>query len=750
MKNTKIIIIEDELIIAKDLENTLITLGYEVLDIFISGEKFLLEYEKYNPDLILMDICLAGDLDGIETANLLNTKKNIPIIFLTANSETEKIERAKEVSPFGFLLKPYNKQELKATIEITLYKHKLFIELENNEKRFQIIVENSHDGIIITKTTGKIIFCNSKAKNEISKLQNKLDEKQIIQSILTEEQWDFFYDELIVQEREKVGQIIDVKTDDDKVLKIEITCDKITLQNQQNLVFHLLDITDKYKSYHNLRMLATAIQSIDECLYITDGQNNVIYVNETFCKKFEYDFFEILNKNIFDTIFRYFNKEKLIHLQNTIKHSNWSREIELVSRTNKKIPVSATISVINDKHKYLVGVLRDISNELFLKKQINQVQRLESIGKLAGGIAHDFNNLLSIISGYTELMLTKTDKTDPNWEFLDEIYNAGERAINLTRQLLLFSKTTVGEITTVNLNEIINNLYKMLNRLIGENIKLNINLTKDLKNISADKGQIEQVLMNLTINARDAIHDNINGQKQINIKTENVYLDEEFVKENIGLDIGNFIKLSIKDTGKGISKENIEKIFDPFFTTKSMEEGTGLGLSTVYGIVKKYNGAIFVNSKIDEGTLFDIYIPITQHKNKKNNHNDKTFQKCSGTILIVEDTPSLLKLSEKMLKSLGFKTLSADTGEKAIAIAQEFKEEIDLVFTDLIMPNNNGVEIFHKIQNIHPNMKVLFTSGYDDKFLKTNHVEVNEKNFIRKPFERQNVYKMISSILNIN
>ena len=747
MENTKIIIVEDEYIIAKDIEKTLEFLGYDVLMIYSSGEEFLKNVKDCLPDLVIMDILLAGNLTGIETAAKLNKERSIPVIFLTAHAEKERIEEAKKAGTYGYLIKPYKDKELETTIEITLYKHDIFQKLQESEKRYKTILENSHNGIIITDLDGIIIFYNEKVKIIFPKhfqIENKTDN---IRNIFTNDNWLEFYNNLLIDKKSTITSIVDIPTENNQLQKIETTVNIINVDKEINIVFQIKDLTDQYNSYRHMKMLTTVMRSVDECLYITDENNIIIYINNTFQKKLGYSFEELYGSDIFNSIYNKIPTQKLDEIKNKISDGNWSGEIDLLSKNEKLSPYFVTLSLINDDKDYIVGILRDITKEQNLKKQVDQVQRLESIGKLAGGIAHDFNNLLSIINGYSELMLSKLGQDFIFYDFLKEIHGAGVRASNLTRQLLLFSKKESGDVEKFNQNDVITSVTKMLRRVIGENISLQLDLDEELFYISIDRGQFEQILMNLVVNARDALNQTKKTGKEILIKTDNIYFDEVFVDQHVDSKIGYYTKLTVSDNGVGILKEVQDKIFDPFFSTKGIEDGTGLGLSTVYGIVKKFNGIITLHSEIGIGTEFHIYLPRCNEKFTRRSLLQNKIQKGKGTILIVEDSKPLLRVSKEMIKTLGYTALCAETANEAFEIGKRFGNKIDLLFADLILSEYDGEMVYNELLKYNPLLKVLYTSGYDDNFLKTCNIKISKKYFVRKPFDRKIISQKLSELL---
>jgi signal transduction histidine kinase/CheY-like chemotaxis protein len=382
-----------------------------------------------------------------------------------------------------------------------------------------------------------------------------------------------------------------------------------------------------------------------------------------------------------------------------------------------------------------------------LKEQLIQAQKMESIGRLAGGVAHDFNNILSVIIGYSDLLLSNLSSDNPALEELEIINDSGKKAANLTRQLLAFSRKQVLKMKVVNLHSIVNDMSKLLPRMIGEDIELVLNVSKRCSNILADSSQIEQVLMNLAVNARDAMPKG----GIFTVEVSNVELDEEFVKNNEGSIPGLFVQLRVTDTGEGILPEELVRIFEPFYTTKETGKGTGLGLATVYGIVKQHNGFIYTRSQINKGTTFDIYLPVVvTHKKTVAEEDSYDFQKRSETILVVEDEPTIRKLICTILSPLGFNVLDAGDGEEALGISKRHEGEIEVVLTDVIMPKMNGHELAEKLKQSRPSTKVIFMSGYTDDVIAKHGVLEPGIAFIQKPINSRNIVESIQECLEAN
>jgi PAS domain S-box-containing protein len=381
-----------------------------------------------------------------------------------------------------------------------------------------------------------------------------------------------------------------------------------------------------------------------------------------------------------------------------------------------------------------------------LQEQFRQSQKIEAIGRLAGGIAHDFNNLLTVIKGYSQLSMMELKEGDPLKPNIEEVQRAADRAAGLTRQLLAFSRRQILEMKVLDLNTILRDLDKMLRRVIGEDIELVTLLADDLGTVKADAGQIEQVVMNLAVNARDAMQ---KGGK-LTIETANVELDENYARNHVAVKSGPYVMLSVSDTGVGMTPEVRDRVFEPFFTTKEKGKGTGLGLSTVYGIMKQSGGNIWVYSEPGKGTTFKIYLPRVDEPLEE--AGEKVVQKeLTGrgeTILVVEDEEKVRQLTVQILTKNGYTVLEASHGDEASHICEQHKGPIHLMVMDVVMPGMNGRQLAKSLEPHHPEMKVLYMSGYTDNAIVHHGILEKGLSFLQKPFTMDGLVRKVREVLD--
>jgi len=432
---------------------------------------------------------------------------------------------------------------------------------------------------------------------------------------------------------------------------------------------------------------------------------------------------------------------------------------EVITDASGKVRWLQTIKrpIISQDRKadQILGVATDITErkkaEHALREseeQLRQAQKIESIGTLAGGIAHDFNNLMTAVTGYSELTLRSLKTDDPLRSKIEEIKKAGERAASLTRQLLAFSRKQMLQPRVLNLNTVITGMGRMLPRMIGEDIDVRIHLDASLGQIKADPGQIEQVLMNLAINARDAMPEG----GRLTIKTENIHLDGKIAKRRLIVEPGNYVMLSVSDNGCGMDAETQTHIFEPFFTTKEIGKGTGLGLSTVYGIVKQSGGSIWVYSEVGRGTTFKIYLPRVDEviEAEESENGSRSVPRGHETILLVEDEDMVRDLSKEILEEYGYVVISAPNGKEGLQICEEFEGQIDLMITDVVMPQMGGRELAEHVGALRPGTQVLYMSGFTDDAVVRHGVVDDGVFFIQKPFSPDSLALKAREVLDQN
>lgn len=616
--------------------------------------------------------------------------------------------------------------------------------LRRSEEKYRTLFDSSPESIFVIGLDGKIIDCNTAAGSITGMSRQEFLESNVENLIFR----------ILDEDREKSREIFSKLSEGVEVGPIEFPLETKTGETRWVEVFPSLihregkpyalqaiarDITDRKKAEEDLIFERDFSKSIIETAHaivlILDPDGRILTYNpymedisgypleETRGK----DWFSIFipgrqRQKIRELFMKTKDEEKISGIVNTIltKHGR-ELEIEWYNRTLK------------DHKGAAIGVLaigQDITERKQLEKQYLQSQKMEAVGLLAGGVAHDFNNILTVIINYSEMLMNNLKLDDKTRRDIKEIYTAGERAAILTRQLLAFSRKQVLKPEVFNLNTIILDLCKMLGRLIGENIVLVTDLDPELGNVRADPGQIEQVLMNIAVNAKDAMP---RGGK-LTITTRNEFLENDSQSSEF-IQTGKYAMVSIKDTGYGIDETTRARIFEPFFTTKG--KGTGLGLATAYGIVKQSGGYIMVESEPEKFTDFKIYFPLVYEEEAKKADEKTVHSKPligTETILLVEDDNSMRAITYRMLKRLGYKIITARNAKEALDISTIYNRKIDLMITDVVMPGESGTSLAQKLTASRPDMKIIYMSGYTDDAILIHGVLDGKTIFIQKPF----------------
>ncbi len=474
------------------------------------------------------------------------------------------------------------------------------------------------------------------------------------------------------------------------------------------------DITQRKKAEDFIKNI---LESVDQGFVVIDPEYRIVTANKAYCRQMKRSVEEMIGRHCYEVSHRidrpcYENGETCTAKSVFDTGESHSAVHTHQDKDGRPVYVETASYPMKDKSGRIVSVietLKDITEKRKLEEQLLQAQKMESIGRFAGGVAHDFNNILSAILGYSDLALSDLPENHPLAEPLGIIKDSAVKAATLTGQILAFSRKQVLDKKAVNLNAIVENMAKMFRRMIGEDIVLELRLKSPIRNITADPNSMEQVLMNLAVNARDAMP----SGGRLMIETADVMLNEDDSQRSEGIKPGAYVMLSVTDSGQGMSLEVQEKIFEPFFTTKEKGKGTGLGLASIYGIVKQHNGHISVYSEPGNGTTFRIYLPVSEEEVREEDADQPDeIPRGTETIMIVDDDASVRRLVVDMLEPLGYRLFGASSGTEAMQILDTFAGNIDLLLTDVIMPGMNGKELAEVFRSMHPGAKVIFMSGY--------------------------------------
>lgn len=685
----KLLIVDDNQFDLNMLETLLKGNGY-VVTTARNGIEALEQLRRAPHDLIISDI-LMPDMDGFSLCRALKKDaalKNIPFIFYTATYTHPRDEEfALRLGAEKFILKPTDPEELIAIL--------------------RTIIKKCEAGQMASATIEleeETVYYQRYNEALIRKLEDKMVQIELINSALEQD----------ISERKRVEE-------------------------------------DLRSRNRELSLLTQVIEQTVENVIITDTEGVIVYVNPPFEQLTGYSKYEaightpsILNSgeqdiSFFQELWATIKKGKIWRGNIVNKKKDGSRYIDKVAI----IPVRD----VNGKIINYAGIQQDITYESNLEEQYRQMQKMDAIGQLTAGIAHDFNNILTAINGNAELLQMQITQDDTRYKFINNILYSGEKAANLIQQLLTFSRKQVIEPRVLNLNKCIDGMGKMLQHLIGENIEMKTVIAPELWMVKVDPTQIEQVIINLAVNARDAMP----GGGQLSIETANVVLDEGYVPSHLEATPGDYVMLTVSDSGCGMNKETLARVFEPFFSTKGLGKGTGLGLATVFGIVKQSGGNIWVYSEEGKGTSFKIYLPrVVELLQELPEKTAAGIELPNGdeTILLAEDNESVRQLTRQILEAQGYKVLEAQNGEDALQLANRHSGNIHLLLTDVIMPGMSGKILSEHLRRQRPDINILFMSGYSADMMGLQIIKASQMPFIQKPFSTSQLLYKVRGVLD--
>jgi two-component system, cell cycle sensor histidine kinase and response regulator CckA len=888
----KILIVEDEAIVAEDLSQKLRRLGYEVVGVTASGEASLASAREHRPDLVLMDIRLQGPMDGVEAARLLRREYDIPVFYLTAHSDSTTLQRAKLTEPFGYILKPYETRQLETQIEMALYKHQADREVQRHREWLNVTLQSIGDAVITTDAEGRVTSLNPAAEQLTGWKGSEAHQRPLA---------EVFH---IINERTREPALspADRVLREGKAMELANHTALISRTGRETaiedsaapildargrtlgvvMVFH--DVTEKRLAQEALHQskerLALALRSAGMGVWRLDLRESKRHFDEQVCRCLGIDpsrftgtteeFYAAVHPDdrdplrtaldrmmetgapyeveyravwpdgslhhiaargqlvsnaagqperidglLWDISQRKRAEEELresrqrldlalhsakmgiwdwdirndrmtwddqMFLLYGIAHKPTTYGVELwkhhlhpedraraweacqaALRGDKEYDVEFRVShpdgttrhikangqVLWDEQRKpirMLGVNYDVTERRLLEQQLLQAQKMEAIGQLAGGVAHDFNNILAASLMHLGLLRQDPSLTQVTVESLKELEQDSRRAANLTRQLLLFSRRSTPELKPLDLNEVVTNLLKMLKRVIGEHIAFQVGHRFDLPWVMADPGMVEQVLMNLCVNARDAMPKG----GRVEIGFEVVHVDEPQIRSHPDAQPGQFVCLSVADTGCGMDESTRQRVFEPFFTTKGPGKGTGLGLATVHGILGLHKGWVEFQSEPGQGSVFRAFFPATAIRASEPLPADEPkLLPGHEIILLVEDEASLRRVTSRGLRALGYNVLEAADGREALKLWTEHHAQIDLLLSDMVMPGGlTGLELAEQLRASMPGLKVIISSGYSAENL-TQKIQADPSiTRLQKPCAFQALSKTIRQCLD--
>ena len=822
MKSKKILVVEDERLVAEDIAKCLELAGYEVCGIANNGLRALELAEQHRPDLVLEDIVIQGDMNGVDVAIQLKNQFDIPTIFLTAYSKEGIMERAKEAEPLGFITKPFDERSLISTVKLALHKSVVDTQIKESEEWFSTTLNSIGDGVIATDSDGRIQFMNQLAEKltSWSAAEAEGEDIETVFQISLERTGAYVENPALMAMKDNVvksppegclltsrdgqetpiddsgapihdscGNIIgsvlvfrDIseqriaernvkeyqsKLEETVAIRTEELHKRVELERLNNKIASRLLVTDSEAFHHELCVgfgeIAEFLGLCGSGIYQLSSEDDDVSLPLAVYSSNPEELAiagmsqpGAISLPWFTSQLRNQGKLVLNSIDQLPAEAKFEREI-LAANQKRAIVLlplrcdnSVVINFVSEEDREwseqeLIGlesVATVIKNALarqkveaerkLLQDQLHQSQKLEAIGKLTGGIAHDFNNMLVPIIGYADSILEEADSIE--WrEEVSEIRKAASSAASLTRQLLAFSRKQILDKKPLTINKEVQDMERMIQRMLGEDVSLKIDTKAKNDIIEADRGQIQQIIVNLCVNARDAM-------PQGGIITISTHNPEP-----------NKIILKISDTGTGMPPEVLKQAFDPFFSTKGMD-GTGLGLSVVLGIVHQHSGIMNLTSEVDVGTHFEISFPLikeslfsveepTSRLRQPTNGNGKK-------ILLVEDEPAVMAFVKMALTKKGFEVVAAANRSQAIKLFDHSEGDFDLVFTDAKLPDGTGIDVLEHVHRKFPKMKALISSGYTDDRALLDQAKSRGVLFLQKPYPLDELFRTINLVLS--
>ncbi len=632
--------------------------------------------------------------------------------------------------------------------------HRLAL-LQESEAHYRAMAESASDAIITADSAGHIVGWNQAAVSIFGYTKDEIDGQSL--TLLMPHR---FHEPHLAGlhriqsggEAHVFGRIVELKgrRKDTSEFPLELSLAKWESDQGWFATAIVRDITERILAQEKLLLQGAALNAAANAMIITDHNGTIEWVNAAFTVDTGYTAQEAVGTNPRDLVGSGVHDQAFFkELWDTILAGNvWHGELTNRRKDGSLYPEEQTITPVKDASgeiTHFIAIQRNITGQKRLEAQFLQAQKMESVGRLAGGIAHDFNNLLTVILGRVDLALMNRHEEDPLYAGLTEVRKAGERAAGLTRQLLAFSRKQVPQPRILNLNTVVQDMLSMLNRLLGEDVKIAFVPGEDVGCVKADLGQIEQVVLNLAVNARDAMPTG----GTLTIETQGIVLDEAYAAEHPSARPGPHVMLAVSDTGIGMDEAIRLQIFEPFFTTKAPGKGTGLGLSTVYGIVKQSGGSIWVYSEVGRGSVFKIYLPLADGPVQSRGEVPAVAATGgSETILVVEDDDALRRLAICLLEPAGYTVLAVANGEEAMLLIERHDGPIHLMLTDVVMPGMSVWSLVQRASTRHPGMKVVYTSGYTNDVIGHHGVLHEGTHFIAKPYTAAGLRRQVREVLD--
>jgi PAS domain S-box-containing protein len=763
-----ILVVEDENIVAKDLVNRLKHLGYTVITTVATGEEAVRAASLTPPDLVMMDIMLRGNMDGIEAARRILARFDIPVVYLTAYADEKTLARAKVTEAFGYLLKPFEERELHITIEMALYKHQMERKLRESEQWLSAILQSVADAVIATDTRGRIRFLNPIAADLSGWSQSEAVGRPLLEVFRAGDE----------QARERIARAVrepavergdaglvtrtTLIASDGREIPVDESLAPIrdAAGDTTGVVLVFRDVTERRQSEEALRQsesqLAGIVGTAMDAIVTVDEERRILLFNSAAEKMFRCAAAEAIGQVIeqfIPTRFRDLHHEHMRAFARTTVSRRSMGELGIVygvRRGGEEFPAEASISQIEiGGGKFLTVILRDITERKKMEEQLRQAQKMESIGTLASSIAHDFNNVLNNVLGFAAQLKKYIHDETKVRKYIETIEKSAMRGAELSSQLLSFARTGRRASVPTNLYQIVGEVIASCRETFPATVKLESRVAPDLLPTMGDHGGLYQVLLNLCLNARDAICARPDGAGVLSIEARNAVIGKDVSSHLFAAPGSRCVELKVSDTGLGIPEEIRDKIFDPFFTTKDRGRGTGLGLSIVYNIVRSHQGAVTLESAPGAGSTFKVFLPALQEEPTGSPRLERPASEGTKkqSVLLVDDEPAMQELGRELLEDDGYQVTIAANGLEALEIYKEHHATIDLVVLDLVMPGMDGGQIYAEMKTINKDLKAFFCTGFISDQIVSDLLHEEKLHAVSKPFRPDEFLKTVRSVL---
>ncbi|MCX6135367.1 MAG: response regulator [Ignavibacteriales bacterium] len=759
----RILVVAQDSAAAINIRGKLLGLGYESLSEASAGEEAVELAARLKPDLVLMDVVLNGSMDGIEAAEQIGKRYRIPVVFLAAFSDDETFRRAKLTEPFGFVTKPFDERELHTVIEMALYRHSMELALRISEQKFFKAFRTSPDSININRLEDGVFLDTNDGFTHITGYARN---DVLGRSSLEIDLWvDLRSRRTLVESLKKHGAVENLEADfrmkDGRITTGLISATIIELDGQQCILSITRDISDRKRAESDLRASEERYKEFFEQdltgYFIATVGGTILDCNRAFARIFGCASVEDAKKaNLFDS---HRDAEAWSNHHTLLLRAKKLENIEVEARRVDGRPLFLNenlIGMFDDQGEmtHVRGYIIDNTERKMLEQTLVHAQKMDCVGTLASGIAHDFNNVLNNILGFSHQL--KKHVADPArvMKYSESIEKSAARGAGLSRQLMSFVRKQNRENSIVNVEEIIDEVIDLASETFPRTIAMRKNVEPILLRVSGDRGELYQALLNLCLNARDAIAERVepSADHRIMISASGRMAGEQHVPGSPSGQVMEhpfWVEIAVSDTGAGIPEHIRSKVFDPFFTTKEMGKGTGLGLSVVYNIVKSHGGSVTVESEHGKGTTIRVLLPaVAAEPIALESHGEVSLRSANNELILLVDDEELMRdLGREVLEDAGYRVVIATNGQHAIDLYRSAWREISLVVLDFIMPDMNGGQVFAQLKSINPGLRAFFCTGYAEDETIVALIERHGLRAIEKPFKPVRLLELIREML---